>query len=611
VRPREFSGIGNSRPYFFLSYRHTPKFAAHDEADPDIWAARLYKDLCDHLFQISSLPLDDTMGFMDRELRSGNEWTVKLASALATCRVFLPLYSPRYFSSEHCGREWSAFARRTAGTSARKVESVEAIIPALWVPVRPEQLPEAARTIHYLAGDYGGAYATHGFYRLMRLSKYQDDYEEAVYELARRIRDVAESTPVAPGHVADYGSLVSAFGSEGRTTREDRRHRAARPPQRRDEQRSEPLAAASNVPARNGAFTGRDQVMESLREKSVASGQTATLPVLLHGLGGVGKTQVAVEYVHRYRADYDIVWWVPAEQRDLINPALAKLAEHLGLRVGENITDMAQAVREALRRSSPYSRWLLIFDNANDPDELAPFFPGGAGQVLVTSRNPVWSHVAQSVEIDVFSRAESLEYLQRRVASLSGDDAGMVAEVLGDLPLSLEHASAWLAETTMSAADYVARLEDQISADESLSEPLGYPPSVAVTWRLSFDRLLERSPAAARLLELCAYFAPDPISLSLLYGDEMISALLPFDPRLRERAILGQLIRDIARYSLANVDRGSNSVQVHRLIQAAIRAQMKPRQYRADVMHEVHKVLVGARPREATSTTRTPGHVMT
>jgi hypothetical protein len=120
------------------------------------------------------------------------------------------------------------------------------------------------------------------------------------------------------------------------------------------------------VPARNAAFTGREQVLDSLRERLLASGRAAALPVVLYGLGGVGKTQVATEYAHQYMADYDVVWWVPAEQRDLINPALAKLAGYLGLRVGENITDTAQAVREVLRRGTPYARWLLIFDNADD-----------------------------------------------------------------------------------------------------------------------------------------------------------------------------------------------------------------------------------------------------
>jgi hypothetical protein len=263
----------------------------------------------------------------------------------------------------------------------------------------------------------------------MRMSKYADDYEEAVYQLARRILDVAERSPVAPGEVADFDSLVNAFGPDGRTTREERRHRVVGVPRRRPELRSQPVPVplAWNLQARNALFTGRDQVLESLHERLLANGGAAARPVVLHGLGGVGKTQVAVEYAYRYMADYDVVWWVPAEQRDLINPALAKLAGYLGLRVGENITDTAQEVREALRQGSPCPRWLLIFDNADDPDELAPFFPAGPGHVLITSGSLVWSRAAEPMEIDVFARAESLEYLQRRVSSLSSRDAHMAA----------------------------------------------------------------------------------------------------------------------------------------------------------------------------------------
>ena len=109
-----------------------------------------------------------------------------------------------------------------------------------------------------------------------------------------------------------------------------------------------------------------------------------------------------------------------------------------------------------------------------------------------------------------------------------------------------------------------------------------------------------RSPAAARLLEICACFSPDPISLTLLYSDEMIRALTPHDQRLQAGKPSGRLFTEISRFSLARVDRDmtSNSIQVHRLVQAAIRDQMQPDSYRDETMHEVHKVLTGARPRQ-------------
>ena len=355
------------------------------------------------------------------------------------------------------------------------------------------------------------------------------------------------------------------------------------------------------VPTRNASFTGRNEVLEKLHDQLIGSSTAVVLPVALHGLGGVGKTQVAQEYAHRFMADYDLVWWIPAEQPELVNPSLAELAPQLGVRAADSTAETAAAVKETLRRGRPYDRWLLIFDNAEEPEDIEGFFPGGPGHVIVTSRNPAWSRVAEPLAIDVFARAESLEFLQRRVPALSAEDGAQVAETLGDLPLALEQAAAWLAATGMPAAEYVAQVKDQFSATMALSQPENYPTSVAVTYRLSFDRLRRQSPAAARLLEFCACFAPDPISLSLLNSDEMIKSLTPYDKRLRAaRSVLSLLITDITRFSLAKVDRdvSSNSIQVHRLIQAAIRDQLKPVEYRDDTMHVVHKVLAGARPRQ-------------
>ena len=352
------------------------------------------------------------------------------------------------------------------------------------------------------------------------------------------------------------------------------------------------------VPTRNAVFTGRGEVLDQLHDRLAGTSMAVVAPMALHGLGGVGKTQVALEYAHRYMADYDVIWWIPAEQGELINGALAPMAQSLGIRSRDSIPETAQAVREALRLGRPYDRWLLIFDNADNPNEVKEFFPGGSGHLIVTTRNPAWSVVAEPLEIDVFSREESVGLLRRRVAGLSAAEATQVAEKLGDLPLAIEQASAWLAETGMPAAEYVERLETELVAALELSRPDDHPTTVAATFQLSFDRLRQRSPGAARVLELCAYFSPDPISLSLLYSDQMFESLLRYDERLRERSVLAVLIRDLTRFSLVKIDRGANTVEVHRLVQAVIRAQMATEQERKDAMHEVHRVLVGARPRQ-------------
>jgi tetratricopeptide (TPR) repeat protein len=351
------------------------------------------------------------------------------------------------------------------------------------------------------------------------------------------------------------------------------------------------------MPARNHWFTGRTDVLEQLHAQLLGSGKAVVMPVALHGLGGVGKTAVSVEYAHRYMADYDVVWWVPAEDHNLINPALGELAERLGLKAGDEYGEAAAAAREALRLGRPYDRWLLIFDNAEEPADLQEYFPGGPGHVIVTSRNPAWASVADPVDVNVFSRLESVEHLQRMVNGLSDVEASRVAAELGDLPLAIEHAGAWLQATGMSAADYVALLEDQLTATIDLSQPPDFPRPVSATWRVSFDRLRRQSPAAARLLELCSFFAPDPISMMLLNSDEMLESLRQVDSKVRDRGVLARLIREMSRYSLARVDRGSNAIRMHRLVQAAIRNQLDPRQGN-DTIHEVHKILVGARPRQ-------------
>jgi hypothetical protein len=352
-----------------------------------------------------------------------------------------------------------------------------------------------------------------------------------------------------------------------------------------------------NVSTRNAAFTGRGAVLERLRSQLVGGSAAVVLPQALYGLGGVGKTQVALEYAHRFQADYDLVWWVPSEDRERINSSFEELARELGIHVGDSIAEVVGAVREALRLGTPHARWLLIFDNAGDPGEVRDFIPGGTGHVMITSRNQAWSSVAAPLEVDVFSRQESLEHLRRRVPGLIEDDALDVATALGHLPIAVEQAAAWLDQTGMPAATFIEQLESETERVLSMGQPDDYPHPVAVTWNLSLGQLRESSPASVRLLQLCAFFAPEPISMSLLYSDEMIRALLPYDDTLREKLVLGRVIQEIGRFALAKVDQGDNTIQVHRLVQAVIRSQMTQEE-QDEACHEVHRILVGARPRQ-------------
>ncbi|MFE7855640.1 FxSxx-COOH system tetratricopeptide repeat protein [Streptomyces sp. NPDC057403] len=354
-----------------------------------------------------------------------------------------------------------------------------------------------------------------------------------------------------------------------------------------------------NVPQRNSTFTGRGYILEKVREQ-LRGGMTAVLPQqqALFGMGGVGKTQIALEYVHRFSADYDLVWWVPAEHVDNVVAALAELGAVIGAPGGEDMALASQETVRMLSRSDPTKRWILVFDNADNPDELAGYMPTtGGGHILVTSRNQAWSEKGSTLPVDVFQRQESVEHLSRRAPGLTPAEAGQVAEAVGDLPLAVEQAGAWLAETAMPTAEYLRRLTEETAAVMGLNQPADYPETVAATWNISIERLKERSPASVRLLQLCAFLAPEPISAKLLYeSDEMLDALRPHDPALKESLLIGRVVREIGQLALAKVDQISGSIQVHRLVQAVIRSQMSEEGRRA-ARHTVHEVLRGARPK--------------
>ncbi|MFI6061175.1 FxSxx-COOH system tetratricopeptide repeat protein [Streptomyces sp. NPDC051286] len=359
-----------------------------------------------------------------------------------------------------------------------------------------------------------------------------------------------------------------------------------------------------NVRPRHAWFTGRGSVLERLRDQLRGSGRSNQhLPQVLYGLGGVGKTQVAREYAHRFRADYDLVWWVEAEQPDRVVSSLAELAERMDLRAGEVVAEAARAALNALRTGAPYARWLLVFDNVEDldqalalfPEETGPLSSGLYGHILATCRNKPISSRVEAVEVEVFTRAESVEHLCRRVRKLPASDADRVAEAVGDLPLAVEVAAAWLAETATPVDAYVEQLKEQSTKVLSLGRPEDYAQKIGATWNISIARLRKESRAAARLLELCSFFSAEPISMTLIGSDSMFRSLLPYDPDLRERYMLGRVIQALNRFALAKVDPADSSIQIHRLVQAAVRAGLSAEE-RDTAVHEVHRILAEARP---------------
>ncbi|MER7669333.1 FxSxx-COOH system tetratricopeptide repeat protein [Kitasatospora sp. NPDC096128] len=352
------------------------------------------------------------------------------------------------------------------------------------------------------------------------------------------------------------------------------------------------------APSRNAAFIGRGKLLELLRNR-FTGGPAAVLSQVLYGFGGAGKSQIAAEYAHRFKAAYDVIWWVPAEEPANIPQKLAELAPRLGVPTSDDVAHTAAAVLDALRRGHPYRRWLLVFDNAGTPEELAPWQPGGSsgGHVLITSRNQGWARHAGLVEVDVFLREESIRLLRRFNGGLSPEDADQVAQRLGDLPLAVGQAAVWLQETSMPIATYLELLDDELTEmlERTRLRTAEYPHSAAATWRISVEELRRMNAPAAQILEICAFFGPDAIPMRLLYSRAVTRALrLP--PRApRDKLAIGEFLRAINRFGLARTDQGSETITVHRLVQAVLRDQVEEER-QAELRGVVHAALATANP---------------
>ncbi|WFE65712.1 FxSxx-COOH system tetratricopeptide repeat protein [Micromonospora sp. WMMD714] len=349
------------------------------------------------------------------------------------------------------------------------------------------------------------------------------------------------------------------------------------------------------APARNVRFTGRDRLLLALREE-LKTAARERVPVALRGGAGIGKTQLAMEYAYRFHGAYDVVWWIDADPAQFIDIRFADLGRRLGLPDLQNVPDNIRAVRDWLghggRRSAdePPRRWLVVFDNVDQYEHVRDFLPHGEGHVLVTTRNPDWGDLARAVDVEAFQRGESVTHLIGRTGrrGMTVAEAQQVAEAVEDVPILVALAGAWLAESPDSVATYLAGLA-RTGPDSDV-------------WGRSLDGLREQSPGAYRLLQLGSVLAPD-IALDLLYGDQVAKVIAPHDPlvaaqvtdRVSERDIAAALVQRINRLALIKVDLHAQRVQIHRLLQAAMRSRMPEPELR-EVKHDVHRILAGSRP---------------
>lgn len=318
------------------------------------------------------------------------------------------------------------------------------------------------------------------------------------------------------------------------------------------------------VPARNPGFKGREELLQAVRD-ALVGGDHAVVQAL-HGMGGVGKTQIAIEYTHRFAADYHLVWWVNSERRELIAEQFAALAGELGCAMeGAPLAVMQRAVLAALHERD---RWLVIFDNVERPDHVAPWLPGGAGHVIITSRAYGWDDLAVPVSVNVFSRAESETILQSRVMGLTGADAELVAAAVGDLPLAVAQAAGYMAYTGIPAGEYVSLLRDRPVEILELGKPYSYPQSLAAATRLSWEQMQAQDPVTAQVASICAFLAPEPFPAEWLpsAADKLPGTL---GQQARDPVAWRQVIARLRGSGLVRVD--PDGLVMHRLTQAIIR----------------------------------------
>src|SRR6266542_3016516 len=346
---------------------------------------------------------------------------------------------------------------------------------------------------------------------------------------------------------------------------EERKRRIIAAAERQSQAAPPPPRPFIGVPPRIASFTGRAEQLDKLdvilsEDKPAAVTQASVGRAAVQGMGGVGKTALAVEYAHRFRGLYAGVCWCPAETHAGLLSALAGLAVTLGAATADE-ADVEKAAKAALRRlAEQRATWLLVYDNVPAPDAIADLLPSAGARVLITSRFSDWSELADEVALDVLAIEEAVALLRSRTGrGYAG--AQTVAEVLGCLPLALDHAAAYCKRTQMRFADYARKAWSLIDA---APRGAGYPRSVGATFDLAITEAVEQCRAAETLMAYLAQCAPERIPMTLVGGaveDEL------------ERMEALAALAEVSLLKHDQFDDRTPAVTVHRLVQAVARAR--------------------------------------
>jgi tetratricopeptide (TPR) repeat protein len=379
-----------------------------------------------------------------------------------------------------------------------------------------------------------------------------------------------------------------------------------------DERRARILAAAEgragtvarrpklfeNVPPPDLNFVGRDQLINDLHAAlAVDTMPAAARMAAIHGLGGIGKTSLAAEYVHRHAPAFAGVWWAPAQERTLLLASLAALASRLDPKLAGD-DNQERAARAALAHIAGRSGlpFLLVYDNVETPDALRDLVPAAGARVLATTRWTDWGGQAHEVKLEALRSEAACAFLQRRAMREDPGGAERLAAALGHLPLALDHAGAFCKLTRTSFEAYLERIDSRIAR-----APKGaiYPASVAGTLGLAIEKVAAECPAAEKLLAFCAFLAPELIPLDIVSADVTDED---------ERAEAMMVLASVSLIEHPNFEGDQPAITIHRLVQAAMRARLSERgeaeQTLARVMQSLADAFPQVRFRQITSRVR-------
>ncbi len=338
----------------------------------------------------------------------------------------------------------------------------------------------------------------------------------------------------------------------------------------------------------NRFFTGREDVLEQITTSFSAWNSANTRVVALNGLGGIGKTQIALEYAYRSSHLYQAIFWLNASSQDTFLADIVTLADTLELLPMKHPepSTMVSAIKRWLGR---HTQWLLILDAASDLSLITDIIPlRSSGHVLLTTQAPVSRTYACALEVDKLLEQEALELLLRRAGLLLDQqsleqgtpedikNALQICHALDGLPLALDQAGAYIEETRCSLAEYHHSYQQQQLAVLSMrgSMHTDHPESIVTTWSLSFEYLEPRDPNAADLLRCCAFLASEVIPQQIFLrgapylGPQLASFLI--DEMRFDAAI--KLLR---QFALVRRFPQAQTISLHRLVQVVLRSQME------------------------------------